>query len=228
MTIALPSPVRAAGTVLAALALVARPATSGSAAGTYRPARTASAWLPWWGGEAVLEDALRHASQLHTVSPFWYEASSDTAIGGCSGAGDRRTVDRLHEKRTGVVPTVIETPDATAMAELLSDPARRAAHVDARMGIAGSAGYDGLDLDDEGMAETGDEGLRERARIGVDRVLTGARTGSIVLNHDGCLTPGFVPAPGGPADRSQTAEAVHRYLPRLRTAGYRFTVPGDS
>ncbi|MEU1510424.1 polysaccharide deacetylase family protein [Kitasatospora sp. NPDC005748] len=63
------------------------------------------------------------------------------------------------------------------------------------------------------------------ADVIVDRVLAEARTGSIVLNHDGCLTPGFLPARGGPADRSQTVAAVRHYLPRLVDAGYRFTVP---
>lgn len=60
----------------------------------------------------------------------------------------------------------------------------------------------------------------------VDRVLGAARTGSIVLNHDGCLSADHAPAPGSPCDRAQTAAALRRYLPRLVEAGYRFTVPG--
>ncbi|MFD9592960.1 hypothetical protein ACFWA9_09385 [Kitasatospora sp. NPDC059973] len=63
------------------------------------------------------------------------------------------------------------------------------------------------------------------ADVIVDRVLAEARTGSIVLNHDGCLTPEFLPARGGPAGRSQTVAAVRPYLPRLVDAGYRFTGP---
>ncbi|BCK67023.1 hypothetical protein Srufu_009760 [Streptomyces libani subsp. rufus] len=45
--------------------------------------RSGSAWLPYWGDiDAAYRDALRHAAQLHTVSPFWYETSSDTTVKG--------------------------------------------------------------------------------------------------------------------------------------------------
>jgi len=56
----------------------------------------------------------------------------------------------------------------------------------------------------------------------IDRVLRHARTGSIVLEHDGCLAAPPVD-PGSPADRSQTVAALADYLPRLIDAGYRFT-----
>ncbi|WP_280723453.1 polysaccharide deacetylase family protein [Kitasatospora sp. MAA4] len=60
----------------------------------------------------------------------------------------------------------------------------------------------------------------------VERVMTGARTGSIVLEHDGCLIDEAVPTPGGPADRTQTVDALARYLPQLVDAGYRFAAVG--
>ncbi|WP_312018619.1 polysaccharide deacetylase family protein [Streptomyces sp. I05A-00742] len=69
------------------------------------------------------------------------------------------------------------------------------------------------------------------SRPGVDHivrtVLDGARTGAIVLHHDGSLVD-----PEGQnqqaerdpkTDRSQTVEALKTYLPRLLDAGYRFT-----
>ncbi|MFB7664892.1 glycosyl hydrolase family 18 protein [Kitasatospora sp. NPDC056138] len=176
MKTALTSRVRTAG-VLTALVLAAGPAMagnaspgpdSGPAADDRAPARSTSAWLPYWGSDTAYADALQHASQLHTVSPFWYEATSATTVNGYPGAGDRRMVDGLHAKGIRVVPTVIETLDARAMAELLGDPARRTAHTDALMDIAESSAYDGLDLDYERMAETEDEQLREQVRVGYD------------------------------------------------------------
>ncbi|MFE7122069.1 polysaccharide deacetylase family protein, partial [Streptomyces sp. NPDC057654] len=53
-----------------------------------------------------------------------------------------------------------------------------------------------------------------------DRVLADARTGSIVLNHDGTLSGSDVPEHEGLADRTQTVEALGVYLPRLKAAGY--------
>ncbi|MDH6709627.1 spore germination protein [Kitasatospora sp. MAA19] len=226
MKSALPIPVRGVGVLLTALSLAASPsAASPSAAGTEvgtsvgegRPARTTSAWLPWWGGDGALDDALQHASQLHTVSPFWYEATSDTTVDGYPGAGDQRIVDQLHGKGIKVVPTVIETPGAEAMAELLGDPVRRTAHADALMAVAASAAYDGLDLDYERMAETDDEQLRERVRVGYD-ALTGELCARLHAGDKQCV----VTVMPRTRDSGQAYDYAHlgRVADRVRIMGY--------
>lgn len=129
-------------------------------------ARTVSAWLPWWNTDVAYDDALRHADQLHTVSPFWYTAASGTDVRGETGAGEQRIIDGLHAKGIKVVPTVTEVPDAASMAALMNDPVRRTAHVDVLMKTVASRPYDGLDLDYERMTETEDASLREQVRIG--------------------------------------------------------------
>ncbi|MFI9101698.1 polysaccharide deacetylase family protein [Streptomyces fildesensis] len=58
-----------------------------------------------------------------------------------------------------------------------------------------------------------------------DRVLAGAATGAIVLNHDGTEGGDSDPAPGSGGDRSQTVAALKSYLPALIEAGYTFTTP---
>lgn len=135
-------------------------------------ARTVSAWLPWWNIETGYSDALAHADRLHTVSPFWYATASATVIRSETGAGERRIIDGLHAKGIKVVPTVTESLRAPAMADLMNDPARRTAHVDALVAVATSRSYDGLDLDYEVMTETADTALRERVRTGYN-ALTG-------------------------------------------------------
>ncbi|MEV7730234.1 glycosyl hydrolase family 18 protein [Streptomyces sp. NPDC087917] len=143
--------------------------------------RTVSAWLPWWDVETGYRDALAHADRLHTVSPFWYatDADVDGGDGGAgvevtreTGAGDRRIIDGLHAEGVKVVPTVTESLYAPAMVDLLEDPARRTAHVDALVGVATSRAYDGLDLDYERMTETEDTALRERVRTGYNTLTT--------------------------------------------------------
>ncbi|WP_457513973.1 hypothetical protein [Streptomyces sp. TE33382] len=106
------------------------PSTSGSdsGAGGGGPGtlpRTVSAWLPYWDQEGAYQDALRHAGQLHTVSPFWYQAISAGRIDAHPGAGERRIIDGLHRVGTEVVPTVMETMEAGALAAVLTSPARR-------------------------------------------------------------------------------------------------------
>ncbi|MEU8760244.1 glycosyl hydrolase family 18 protein [Streptomyces sp. NPDC048659] len=118
--------------------------------------RTVSAWLPYWDQESAYLQALRHADQLHTVSPFWYEAKPDGTVGAHPGAGERLIVDGLRRAGIRVVPTVMESMPPGALAALLTDPARRAAHADALLATADEGGYDGLDLDYETHATTGD------------------------------------------------------------------------
>lgn len=91
---------------------------------------------------------------------------------------------------------------------------------------------------DDTLAICGDLGLRpiswsvdpeDWANPGTDtivqRVLDGAATGAIVLDHDGTDGGDDDPEPGSGGDRSQTVEALSRYLPQLLDDGYTFTTP---
>lgn len=69
-----------------------------------------------------------------------------------------------------------------------------------------------------------DSDTRTAQRIG-RAVLDGARTGAIVLHHDGVLSHSDIPEHEGAADRTPTVQALAHYLPRLLDAGYRFTTP---
>ncbi|MEV5596494.1 glycosyl hydrolase family 18 protein [Streptomyces sp. NPDC052496] len=129
--------------------------------------RTVSAWLPYWGDtKGAYRDALQNAAHLHTVSPFWYRATSATTVKGQHDAGDRQVIEGLHRAGIKVVPTVNESMDAAAMAALLHDRARRGAHIAALLRLVASRAYDGIDLDYETMATTGTARMRERVRTG--------------------------------------------------------------
>ncbi|WP_428950658.1 glycosyl hydrolase family 18 protein [Streptomyces sp. cg35] len=120
------------------------------------PPRTVSAWLPYWNQEAAYRDALEHAAQIRTISPFWYETKSATRVDGHPGAGERRIVDGLHARGIQVVPTVMEQMKPGALGAVMTSPARRAEHVDALLAVVRSRAYDGLDLDYETIAPTPD------------------------------------------------------------------------
>ncbi|MGX1885098.1 glycosyl hydrolase family 18 protein [Streptomyces sp. NPDC055287] len=134
--------------------------------------RTVSAWLPYWDQEGAYRDALDHAAQLHTVSPFWYRAVSAGRIDGHPGAGERRVVDGLHAAGVKVVPTVMETMKPGALGSILTSPTRRATHIRALLEIAKSRHYDGLDLDYESIGATGDATYQE-VRAGYAKLVEG-------------------------------------------------------
>uniref|UniRef100_A0AAU2UYC9 Glycosyl hydrolase family 18 protein n=1 Tax=Streptomyces sp. NBC_00003 TaxID=2903608 RepID=A0AAU2UYC9_9ACTN len=118
--------------------------------------RTVSGWLPYWDQEGAYADALRHAAQLHTVSPFWYQAKAADKIDGHPGAGQTRIIDGLHQAGIKVVPTVMETMTSGGLAAILTDPQLRATHVETLLALVRSRSYDGIDIDYESIAPTGD------------------------------------------------------------------------
>ncbi|MFE6887498.1 glycosyl hydrolase family 18 protein [Streptomyces sp. NPDC057694] len=124
------------------------------------PPRTVSAWLPYWDQENAYQDALAHAAQLRTVSPFWYETKSATRVDGHPGAGERRIVNGLHAKGIQVVPTVMEQMKPGALGAVMTSPARRAEHIDALLAVVRSRAYDGIDLDYETIAPSPDDTYR--------------------------------------------------------------------
>ncbi|MGW7417855.1 glycosyl hydrolase family 18 protein [Streptomyces sp. NPDC054863] len=136
-----------------------RPAAS-PAGEAPEPARTVSAWLPYWDQERAYRDALAHADQLHTVSPFWYQAKAADRVDPHYSAEDTEIVDGLHRAGLKVVPTVMETLPAGALGALVTDPARRATHVRTLLAVAARGDYDGLELDYETLAPTGDAQYR--------------------------------------------------------------------
>ncbi|MEU3751695.1 glycosyl hydrolase family 18 protein [Streptomyces olivoreticuli] len=155
--------IRIRAAALAALAVL-------SAAPTAPPqTRSVSAWMPYWEPGAY-QDALAHAEQLHTVNPFWYEAAAADRVTAHPGAGDRAVIDGLHRAGIKVVPTVTESLDAAAMADLTGDAKARATHVDTLVRLATGLPYDGLDLDYEQMNESA------KTPALIDRVRTGFTT----------------------------------------------------
>lgn len=134
--------------------------------------RTVSAWLPYWNTETGYLDALSHASQLHTVSPFWYRADPGAKVKSYQGAGSQRIIDGLHAAGVKVVPTVVGNLKAPDMAALLDDRVQRRAHVDALLKVAASRPYDGIELNYEKMGGTPDKQLQTRVRAGFNALFS--------------------------------------------------------
>ncbi|CAM5315048.1 glycoside hydrolase [Streptomyces spiroverticillatus] len=135
------------------------------------PPRTSSAWLPYWDQETGYRDALAHAEQLHTVSPFWYQAKAADRVDPHYSAEDTRIVDGLHKAGIKVVPTVMETLPAGALAAILTDPGRRATHLRTLLAVAERGDYDGLELDYETIAPTPEPAYR-KVRAGYAALVT--------------------------------------------------------
>ncbi|MEV5610758.1 glycosyl hydrolase family 18 protein [Streptomyces sp. NPDC052225] len=174
------------------------------------PPRTVSAWLPYWDQEAAYRNALAHAAQIRTISPFWYETKSATRVDGHPGAGERRIIDGLHAKGIQVVPTVMEQLKPGALAAIMTSPARRAEHIDALLAVVRSRAYDGIDLDYETIAPTPDATYKA-VRAGYAAFVTGlcARLHAMDKQCFATVTP-KTPATGRVWDYEKLGAAADR------------------
>jgi spore germination protein len=155
---------------LATIGLVATSAAQPAAADTTR--RIVSGWLPYWTMPAALGTATANGDLWRDASPFWYQATSATAITAHTGAGDPDVVAQLRAKGIKVVPTVTETLDAAAMATLLGSSTQRTAHVNRLVALVADNGYDGIDLDYESMNYGGTEAQKASVAKGFVALVT--------------------------------------------------------
>lgn len=125
------------------------------------PNRFVSGWVPYWGGSAARsaysdEDDSKLFSE---VSPFWYSATSATAIARVGTSAElTAAVNAARQRGLPVLPSITDGTAKGEMASILANPGTRSAHVTAIVnlvmtGHAGAA-FDGVDLDYEGFAFT--------------------------------------------------------------------------
>lgn len=149
-------------TRLGAALAVALAAALAVPAGATAPARQASTWLPYWDNDVGFSRVLEDADLFHTVSPFWYRATSCTTMESNPGAGSTDVVAGLHQRGIAVVPTITSTMLPAAAVACFGDAARRAEHVARVLQVAER--YDGVEFNYEHLALTTDRATGERVR----------------------------------------------------------------
>lgn len=111
-----------------------------------------SGWLPYWRVASSTKDVLPHVSQLTEINPFGYTVKSDGSL------NDAAKIDKsewqtlftaARKAKTRVIPTIMWS-DTQAIHAVLSDPAKRSAHVAAIVSMVKEKGFDGVDIDYEG------------------------------------------------------------------------------
>jgi spore germination protein len=150
----------AVGGVLAGLLAVLLPGSTAQAADP----RISSTWLPYWSTDVALQRITDNADLFHTVSPFWFRASSCSSIETNAGAGDGGKVDALRSRDIAVVPTITSTMSPGAAIGCFSSDAARQDHVDRILAVARSGAYAGVEFNYEHLALTTDPRVAEQVR----------------------------------------------------------------
>jgi len=116
-----------------------------------------SGWIPYWRIEAGTKDARKNLSVLTQVNPFGYTVRADGSLNDAmkiNGSDWQRLIKDAKKKRVEVVPTIMWS-DTESIHSVLSDPAKRAAHIRGIVAAVEDNEFDGIDIDYEAKkAET--------------------------------------------------------------------------
>lgn len=115
-----------------------------------------AAWLPTsWDGARARASFERNLGVLAEISPVWYQAQADGRLAPYEGARDRSLVALAHAHGVKLLPTVDNSYgvgfDPGPVQAILADPRLRAAHIQSILDEVTAHGYDGIDLDYEGL-----------------------------------------------------------------------------
>lgn len=137
-------------TLMLLAALLGGPVTAASAETLASP-RKVTAWLPYWDQARGLQSFLANADMYASVSPFWYEMTAGGGISRYPGAEDAGVLSGLRGTGVPVVPTITNNFDPARVSTMLASSTSRAAHVTVLVDLVSALGYDGIDVDYEGL-----------------------------------------------------------------------------
>ena len=203
-------------TMMLLAALLGGPATAASAETAASP-RKVTAWLPYWDQARGLRSFLANADLYSSVSPFWYEMSATGAISRYPGAEDATVLSGIRGKGVKVVPTITNNFDPVRATTMLATATSRAAHIQALTDLTAAHGYDGIDVDYEGMAATD----RDRFSAFVSELATALHTQGRLLSvavHAKTAEPGTWSGP-----QAQNYTAIGAAADRVRLMAYDYS-----
>ncbi len=111
-----------------------------------------SGWIPYWSASGGTRDARRSLSDLSEINPFVYSLQPSGEIrdlGNLSARTWKNLFTAARKQNVEIVPTIMSSSGSGVHA-LLSDPVRRAAHVQEIASLVRRQKFDGIDIDYEG------------------------------------------------------------------------------
>jgi spore germination protein YaaH len=128
------------------------------------PGLRIAAWLGQGMTHGAFDSVAANADVLDVVSPYWYTLDARGRLIGYLTADDPAVVRFAHEHGLRLVPTIATQGDAGSARAVLRSPARRREHIRAIVARLEIFGYDGIDIDYEGLASDDRERFSEFIR----------------------------------------------------------------
>jgi spore germination protein len=112
--------------------------------------RTVAGWLPFWDTDEALRAVTEFPQALTEISPFWYEPAADGGLEPSDGAEQQDVLDTARSNGAKIYPT-IHSADGELLHDILTDPAKKDAHIARISAKVEHLDYDGIDIDYENM-----------------------------------------------------------------------------
>lgn len=116
-----------------------------------------SGWIPWWQASAGIASAEKHLSELNTIHPFAYEVDKNGGLVSKTDLGNSNWQQLMSDARknnVAIIPT-INWADGVQIHSVLSDQAKRNAHIQNIVSMVSAGNYAGVDIDyEQKLAET--------------------------------------------------------------------------
>ncbi len=110
-----------------------------------------SGWVPYWSALKGTRDARKHLDVMTAVYPFAFTLKSNGSLkdnANLSKSSWQRLFRDAKDEDVLVIPTIM-TESGKSLHAILSDPERRAAHIDDIIAMVEDGEYDGVDIDYE-------------------------------------------------------------------------------
>jgi spore germination protein YaaH len=111
-----------------------------------------SGWIPYWRTATGTADVVPHLSQFTEIDPFGYTVKTDGSLYDALKVGSstwQGFFTQARAQHVRLIATVMWS-DTDSIHTVLSDPAKRAAHVQGIVDMLTQNNFDGVDIDYEG------------------------------------------------------------------------------
>ncbi len=110
-----------------------------------------SAWLPAWAGSTGEQSFRDHVDAIDELCLFWYALGDDGSLTVDPGAEDLQLLAFARARGVRVYMTVRNGFIGQRFHDMVSDPTKRAQHIQDLLAKMDTVGFDGIDIDYEGL-----------------------------------------------------------------------------
>lgn len=135
--------------LLGAMSLALAP--TGAFAASTNTDMTVAGWIPYWQDTLGIKSAKKNINTLDIAFPFAFTVKQNGTLHDNADLDEskwKKFFRDAEKKDVAIIPTVM-TADGALVHTLLSDPAKRAAHINALVEMVEDGDFDGVDIDYE-------------------------------------------------------------------------------